>query len=79
MENGVKHHTINRSETQGELCKRKKIRKIEKHIEKFVSERAENIAEKGENTGNQHFFFLQCFENTLFCRFVKTPASVVQG
>ena len=33
----------------------------------LVPERSENIVEKGENAGNQHFlFFPQCFPNTSF-------------
>ena len=39
---------------------------------KFVFGWVENIAEKGENAGYQHFvLFLQCFQKTSFSRLLK--------
>ena len=37
-----------------------------------VFDRVENIVEKGENAGNQHFLlFPQCFQKTSFLRLLK--------
>ena len=39
---------------------------------KLVLGRTENIVEKGENAGYQHFLlFLQCFQKTSFYRLLK--------
>ena len=49
------------------------------HKQKFFLGWVENIVEKGENAGNQHFLlFPQCFRKTLF-RVIKSRDCVVQG
>ena len=49
---------------------------------KFVLERVENVVEKGENAGYQHFLlFPQCFQTALFFAFfyyVKSWVCVVK-
>ena len=46
---------------------------------KFVLERVENIVEKGENVGYQHFLrFSQCFQVFLYMVF-KSPNCMVKS
>ena len=48
---------------------------------RFLSfDRTENIVEKGENAGYQHFLlFLQCFLKAFFLRVVKSRDCLVKG
>ena len=46
----------------------------------FVFGRVENIVEKGENAGYQHFlFFSKCFSKGLFLKVVKSRDCVVKS
>ena len=47
---------------------------------KFVLERVENIVEKGENVGYQHFLlYLQCFEKAFLSQGCENPGLLGKG